>query len=93
MIVDASENNEAGNYRINNNKTRISKSFECKTKITENTPANNHRLNTEVVVPLEYLNYFWRSLDLPLSNCKIELDFVIVGRLCNISNIENSCSS
>ena len=49
MIVDASENNEAGNYRINNNKTRISKSFECKTKITGNTPANNHRLNTEVV--------------------------------------------
>ena len=26
-------------------------------------------LNTEVVFPLKYLSYFWRSLDLPLINC------------------------
>ena len=28
----------------------------------------------EVVVPLKYLSNFWRSLDLPLVNCEIELD-------------------
>ena len=28
---DANENNGAGNYRINNNKTRISKSFQYRT--------------------------------------------------------------
>ena len=26
-------------------------------------------LNTEIVFPLKYLSYFWRSLDLPLINC------------------------
>ena len=26
------------------------------------------------VVPLKYLSNFWRSLDLPLINCKIEID-------------------
>ena len=31
-------------------------------------------LNTDDVVPLKYLSNFWRSLDLPLINCEIELD-------------------
>ena len=55
---DANENNDAGNYRINNNKMTTSKSF---------------RLDVEVV-PLKYLSKFWRFLDLSLINCKIELD-------------------
>ena len=32
------------------------------------------KINAEVVVPLKYLSNFWRSLDLPLINCEIELD-------------------
>ena len=32
-------------------------------------------LETELIVPLKYLSNFWRSLDLPLINCKLELDF------------------
>ena len=31
-------------------------------------------LYIEVTVPLKYLSNFWRSLDLPLINCEIELD-------------------
>ena len=38
------------------------------------TSAIASRLDTKVVVPLKYLGNFWRSLDLPLSNCEIELD-------------------
>ena len=34
----ANENYPVGNYRINNNKTTTSKSFEYKTKITGSTP-------------------------------------------------------
>ena len=49
---DANENNDAGIYRVNNNKTRKSKSFEYKTKIIGNTQHNNSRLDVEVVVPL-----------------------------------------
>ena len=51
-VNDASnENNDAGNYRINNNKTTTRKSFECKTKIIGSTPADNNTLDTEVVLP------------------------------------------
>ena len=41
---DANENNDAGNYRVNKNKTTTSKSFEYNTKITGSTPAGNNRL-------------------------------------------------
>ena len=69
---DVNENNSAGNDRINNSKTTTSKSFEYKTEITRKT-AILDRLNTGVVVPLKYLSNFWRSLDLSLINCEIEL--------------------
>ena len=49
----ANENNEANNYRINNNKTGTSKSFECKTKIMGRTPDYNNILDTEVVFSLK----------------------------------------
>ena len=57
VIEDTNENNEAGNYRINN-KTTTSNSFEYKTKITGSTPANNNILNTEFIVSLKYLSNF-----------------------------------
>ena len=50
-----------------------------KTKITGQTAANNNdgniagRVNIEIMVPLKYLNNFWRILEMPLINCEIEL--------------------
>ena len=38
------------------------------------TLANNNTLDIETIVPLKYLSNFWRTLDLPLINCEIELD-------------------
>ena len=70
----ANENYDANNYWINKNKTVINKSFKYKKKVIENTSDNNNRLNPEVGSPLKYLSNFWRSLDLPLINCEIELD-------------------
>ena len=70
---DANENNNAGNYRINNEKTTASRPFQCKTKIGS-TPADNDILEAKVVLPLKYLRIFWRFLDFPLINYKIELD-------------------
>ena len=70
---DANENNDAGNYWINNSNTTSSKSFEYKTKIIGSTPNNNSRLDGEVVVPLKYLSNFCRSFDLPLINCEMIL--------------------
>ena len=61
-----------------------SESFKYKTSITGNTynigageegyDANKVGKNeTEVVIPLKYLSNFWRSLNIPLINCKVEL--------------------
>ena len=59
---------------MNNSKTISSKSFEYNTKIVEIPQDDNNTLDTEVVVPLKYLSNFWRSLDLLLITCEIELD-------------------
>ena len=66
----ANENNDANNFRINDNKTTI-KSFACKTKLIGSTPNNVNTLDAKVVVPLKYLNNFWRSFDLSLINCDL----------------------
>ena len=61
-----------------------SESFKYKTSITGNTynigageegyDANKVGKNeTEVVIPLKYLSNFWRTLNIPLINCEIEL--------------------
>ena len=60
---------------INSKKITTSKSFVNKTKMKGSAPADNSRLDAKVVVPLKYLSDFWRSLDLPLINCEIELHF------------------
>ena len=55
---DANENNPAGNYRKNSNKTVTSELFECKTKITASTPENNSRFDTKIVALLKHLSNF-----------------------------------
>ena len=52
-------------------------------------PNNNNILDAEVVVPLKYLSNFWRSLDLPLINCEIELD-LSWSKECIISEISKT---
>ena len=62
-----------------------SESFKYKTSITGNTynvdddDDDNYDANkvgkneTEVVIPLKHLSNFWRSLNIPLINCEVEL--------------------
>ena len=61
-----------------------SESFKYKTSITGNTynvgdgeegyDANKVGKNeTEVVIPLKHLSNFWKSLNIPLINCEVEL--------------------
>ena len=47
-------------------------SFNFKTKIIGQTN-NNGIIDVEVMVPLKYLSNFWRTLEMPLINCKVEL--------------------
>ena len=62
---------------IANNLTQAdSKSFDYKVKLLGNPVVANgiKRLNVKVFVPLKYLSKFFRSLEMPLINCKIKLN-------------------
>ena len=61
------ENNNV-NYSIND-----SKSFDCKTSITGKLKSTDRTKVVEIVVPLKYLSNFWRTLNMPLINCEINL--------------------
>ena len=57
-----------------------SESFKSKVKITGKTPNNNNNNNdnnnnkdVEIMVPLKYLSIFWRTLEMPLINCEVNL--------------------
>ena len=51
-----------------------SESFKYKISITGKTPENNDLLtNVKLVIPEKYLSKFWRSLNIPLVNCEVEL--------------------
>ena len=53
-----------------------SNSFKYKISLLGNPVATNNiaRINVKVVVPLKYLSNFFRSLEMPLINCKIKLN-------------------
>ena len=54
-------------------------SFNFKTKMTGQTAADNNngniagRVDVQIMVPLKYLSSFWRALEMPLTNCEIDL--------------------
>ena len=49
-------------------------SFKYKTSITGKIPEDNDLLtNAKLVIPLKHLRNFWRSLNIPLINCEVEL--------------------
>ena len=50
-----------------------SKSFKSKVKIIGNTPNSGNTKYVGIMVPLKYLSNFWRTLEMPLINCEVEL--------------------
>ena len=63
--------NHAGNI-VDFDGTNTTDSFNFKTKITGQTN-NDGTINIEIMVPLKYLSNFWRTLEMPLINCEVEL--------------------
>ena len=47
-------------------------SFKFKAKITGQT-GNDGTKHVEIIVPLKYLSNFWRTLEMPLINCEVNL--------------------
>ena len=70
--------NNDGNI-VNFNGANATDSFNFKTKITGQTAANNNngniagRVDVEIMVPLKYLSNFWRTLEMSLINCEVNL--------------------
>ena len=63
--------NDNGNI-VNFNETNNTDSFNLKEKITGQTN-NNGINNAEIMVPLKYLSNFWRTLEMPLINCEVNV--------------------
>ena len=47
--------------------------FKSKIKVTGKTPDDDNEKDVEIMVPLKYLSNFWRTLEIPLINCKVNL--------------------
>ena len=50
-----------------------SESFKSKIKITGKIPAASNTKYVEIIAPLKYLSGFWRTLEIPLVNCEVNL--------------------
>ena len=48
-------------------------SFKYKANFIGNTENNGRKKGVKIAVPLKYLSNFWRSFEMPLINCKVEL--------------------
>ena len=62
-----------------------SESFKSKTKMTGKTPAADNEKDVEIMVPLKYLTNFWRTLEMPLINCEVNL-ILTWSSTCVITN-------
>ena len=67
--IPAQNDNNGINFFTENNLTN---SFNFKAKIIGQT-GNNGEKDVEIMVPLNYLSNFWRTLEMPLINCEVNL--------------------
>ena len=67
-IPAVNNNNAIVNFKENN----LTDSFNFKLKITGQTGDDGTK-NVEIMVLLKYLSNFWRTLEIPLTNCEINL--------------------
>ena len=67
--VDDNDDNSIVNF----DGTIDTDSFKFKAKITGKTNDDGEINGVEIMVPLKYLSNFWRTLEMPLINCEIEL--------------------
>ena len=67
-IPARNDNNEITVFARNN----LTDSFNFKLKFTGQT-GNDGRKDVEIMVPLKFLSNFWRTLEMPLINCEVNL--------------------
>ena len=64
--------NNNGNI-VNFNEANATDSFNSKAKITGQADDDGEIDDVEIMVLLKYLSNFWRTLDMPLINCEVNL--------------------
>ena len=62
-----------------------SESFKSTIKITGKTPNDDNEKDFQIMVPLKYLSNFWRTLEMPLINCEVNL-ILMWSSTCVITN-------
>ena len=62
-----------------------SESFKSKIKITGKTPNDDNKKDVEIMFPLKYLSNFWRTLEMSLINCEVNL-ILTWSSTCVITN-------
>ena len=63
---------DANNITQNFTGGNTTDSFNFKAKITGQTGDDGTK-DVEIMVPLKYLSNFWRTLEMPLINCEVNL--------------------
>ena len=63
-------------------------SFKYKANLIGNTENNGRKNGVKIAVPLKHLSNFWRSLEIPLINCKADLSLKRTEN-CVLSGGEN----
>ena len=93
---------EAANFNADIANTDNFKSFKYKAKLLGNTAAQSANAANEILkratiaVPLEYLSNFWRSLEMPLINCKVEskrTKYCVLSAAGNKNEIANAANA
>ena len=78
-----------GDETIGNNNLTINMLFHLNIKHlignTDEDGANRKKENVKIAVPLKYLCNFWRSLKMPLINCKVKISLKWIEK-CILSN-------
>ena len=89
---------EATNFNTDTEDNNNFKSFKYKAKLLENTEingANRILKNAIIAVLLKYLSNFWKTLEMPLINSKVELKlkwtkYCVLSAVGNDNNDANS---
>ena len=64
-----------------------SESFKSKIKITGKTPNNDNEKDVEIMALLKHLSNVWRTPEMPLINCEINL-ILTWSSTCVIANLQ-----
>ena len=75
-----------------NDNIEQSESFQSKIKPTGKTPPGGNTKDVEILVPPKYLSNFWRTLEMPLINCELEL-ILTWSKNCVISSATGQTKS